>query len=190
MDWPGPQWTATQQKITFKIVSPQACLPKWLWFICREDLYIFFKCSKVTLFNVCTANIAMSCSDWAQEASLCYWERVQEPFESTCLLCRHWSFMMHRYVLSACFLACFGSPGLSGKARLGGKKRPGALCSKQHITWPRPVHSSMLQQTSGDAYNHTHSCMHTHSHTVNTFLPSGTTQCSLDWVSDTEHVTV
>lgn len=37
---------------------------------------------------------------------------------------------MHRYVLSVCFLACFGSPGLSGKARLGGVKLPGAPRSK------------------------------------------------------------
>lgn len=40
---------------------------------------------------------------------------------------------MHRYVPSVCFLACFGSPGLSGKARLDG------------IKWPRALSSSQLQ---------------------------------------------
>lgn len=118
----------------------------------------------------CIANIAMFRSHWAQEASLCYWEHIQEPFESTCLLLCHRSFIMHRYVLSVCFLACFGSPGLSGKARLGGIKRPGALCSKQHIAWPRPAHSSIFQLTWGDAYNHTHSCTHTPTHTQLTQL--------------------
>lgn len=43
-------------------------------------------------------------------------------FESICLLRCHRSIIMHRYVPSVCFLACFDSPGLSGKLWLGGNK--------------------------------------------------------------------
>lgn len=66
-------------------------------------------------------------------------------FESTCLLCCHRSIIMHRYVPSVCFLACLSSPGLSGKDRLGGIKRPGAQCSKQWIAWPGPARNPVFQ---------------------------------------------
>lgn len=109
-------------------------------------------------FDVCIAKITKFYSHLAQEACLGYWELIR-PFESICPLCCHRSFIMHRYVLSVCSPACFGSPRLGGKARLAG-----ALCSKQCIAWPRPAHRSMFQQTSGDAHAHAHSC------TVNTAL--------------------
>lgn len=96
---------------------------------------------------------------------------AQEPFESIRLLRCHRSIIVHRYVQSVCFLACFGSPGLSGKAQLGGIKRPGALRSKTaHRLGPVPLTAPMFQQTSGDAHDRAHSCARTLSHTVNTAL--------------------
>lgn len=103
----------------------------------RSNNVLFLKrIFNLNFFIVCIANVAMSCSQ-AQEASPCYWERAQEPFESICLLCCRQLFVTHRYVLSICFLACFGSPGLSGKGSppcpwLGGIK----------WTWSGPVPNS------------------------------------------------
>lgn len=105
---------------------------------------------------------------------------LRRPACATESSCCHRSFIVHRYVLSVCFLACLGSPGLSGKGRLAGIKRPGALCSKQCIAWPRPARRSVLQQTPRDA--HPHSCMHPDSHTVNTALSCPQAQHSADLI--------
>ncbi|KAG7241891.1 hypothetical protein INR49_024861 [Caranx melampygus] len=50
------------------------------------------------------------------------------------------------YVLSVCFLACLGSPGLSGKAQYVGIKQPGALLFQiVHHLAPTPVNLAVLK---------------------------------------------
>lgn len=82
-------------------------------------------------------------------------------FESICLLRCHRSIIMHRYVPSVCFLACFDSPGLSGKVWLGGNKAAWSAvlqtvnrlapvlltttCSSRHLEMHISVHACCMR---------------------------------------------
>lgn len=112
-------------------ISNKVLINVGVWLLKR-----IFSCLKYTIFNVFLTLLCCEVTDLPV---------LLRTFESICLLCCHRSNITHRYVLSVCFLACFGSPGLSGKARLGGIKRPGAQCSKQWIAWHSPPHNSMFQ---------------------------------------------
>lgn len=89
---------------------------------------------------------------------------AQEPFERHLFLVLS-SIFYHAQVCTV--LSVSWLPRTQWK-RLGEIKRPWALCSKQCITWPHPTHSSVFQQTSGDAHNHEDP--HTHIHTQLTQL--------------------
>lgn len=94
-------------------------------------------------------------SHWAQEASLCYWELMLRSHLKASVSCAAIDLLsctgMYR------FLACFGSPGLSGKALLGGIKRPGALRSKQRVAWA----PSRSQLQCSNKHQEMHTIVHT-----------------------------